>query len=353
MKEGSSSFLKKRTKKLALVGIRGQLRIGPRAPVSKSFLVLFFKKELLLLLAFPAQAEPLHCGVIAQKDDWNKADQHGDLSAFETQICRAVGTNFDGGASVARFGEEAAALAALRKRDVDLVVGATPSATAQATSNVRFGAVVFYDAIAVMARAGGIAGRLVCAAEGSDAEALLDVARAKRRDSGAMFPFQEEGEMESAFIGGRCSGLAATMSRLGQIRATYGGRLGPVTILPERFGLLPAALAYRPQDIRLGAVADWSVYALLQAEAVGMTQRNASVRSDAVDLETQRLAGVQGGAGRALGLPARWAVSMVAQVGNYGEIFNRTVGSGSPMALPRGENALWSNGGLMVPPPVQ
>ncbi len=323
--------------------------------IIKSFLVLFFKKELLpsLLLAFSAQAETLRCGVIAQKDDWNKVDQHGDLSIFETEICHAVGTNFSGGASVARFGEEAAGLAALRTGDVDLVVGATPSASAQAANGVRFGAVVFYDAIAVMARAGGTSGRLVCAAEGSDAEALLEVAHAGRADTGAVFPFQEEGEMESAFIGGRCSGLAATMSRLGQIRAIYGDRLGAVTILPERFGMVPAALAYRQGDFRLGAVADWSVYALLQAEAVGMTQTNARTWRDQGNVVAERLAGVQGGAGRALGLPAAWAVSMVAAAGNYGEIFARTVGSGSRMELPRAENALWKDGGLMVPMPVQ
>ncbi len=349
--------MKKRSKKLLPGACGGRLKLANLSlPAnSKSFLLLFFKKEVLpfLLLPLLGHAETLRCGVIAPQDDWNKADQHGDLSILETEICRAVGVNFAGGAAVARFGEEQAGLAALRGRTVDLVVGVTPTPAAQADNGVRFGAVVFYDAITVMVRAGGTGGRFVCAAEGSDAEALLDVAHAQNGDMGPVFPFQEEGEMESAFIAGRCRGLAATMSRLGQIRAIYGDRLGTVTILPERFGLVPAALAYRQGDVRLGAVADWSVYALLQAEAVGMSQDNARTWRNRGDMIAQRLAGVQGGAGRALGLPAAWAVSMVAEVGNYGEIFARTVGSRSSRGLPRAENALWNEGGLMVPMPVQ
>ncbi len=297
---------------------------------SKSFLVLFFKKELLLLCL--CAAAPLRCGVVAERDDWNKVDQHGDLSAFEAEMCRAMGD-----AAPARFGQEEDGLRAVHAGGVDVVVGVTPSPSAAARNQVRFGAVVFYDAIAVLTRSPGT----LCAAEGSDAEALLS-------HSGAtVFSFQEEGEMESALLSGRCAGVAATMSRLAQIRAIYGAKLAGARILPQRLGMVTMALAYRADDAAHGAVADWTMQALLQAEAVGVTRASALAWRDDGNVVAERLMGVSGDAGRALGLQADWAVRVVASVGNYGEIVARTVGGA------RGENALWTQGGLMVPGDVQ
>jgi general L-amino acid transport system substrate-binding protein len=298
-------------------------------------LVLFFKKELLLL--FLVAASPLRCGVIAERDDWNKVDQHGDLSVFEAEICRAMGD-----AAPARFGQEEDGLRAVHAGDVDVVVGVTPRPSAAARDHVRFGAVIFYDAIAVMARSAGT----VCAAEGSDAEALLS--RPPFSQSGAtVFSFQEEGEMESALLGGRCAGVAATMSRLGRIRSIYGARLAGARILPQRLGMVTMAAAYRADDIAHGAVADWTIQALLQAEAVGVTGASARSWRDDGNVVAERLMGVSGDAGGARGLKPDWAVRVVSSVGNYGEIFARTVGGA------RGENALWTQGGLMVPGDVQ
>jgi general L-amino acid transport system substrate-binding protein len=218
----------------------------------------------------------------------------------------------------------------------------TPRPSAAARNQVRFGAVVFYDAIAVMARSAGT----VCAAEGSDAEALLS--RPPFSHTGAtVFSFQEEGEMESALLGGRCAAVAATMSRLAQIRAMYGAKLAEARILPRRLGMVTMALAYRADDAAHGAVADWTVQALLQAEAVGVTQASALAWRDDGNVVAERLMGVSGDAGRALALKPDWAVRVVASVGNYGEIFARTVGGA------RAENALWTQGGLMVPGDVQ
>lgn len=101
-------------------------------------------------------------------------------------------------------------------------------------------------------------------------------------------------------------------------------------------------------------IVDWTIYALIQAEASGVTQANVAAMGASEDPVVQRLLGVDWATSRALGLEAHdWAAQVIAVVGNYGEIYDRSVGSQSALKLPRGLNALWLNGGLMHPLPVQ
>jgi general L-amino acid transport system substrate-binding protein len=113
------------------------------------------------------------------------------------------------------------------------------------------------------------------------------------------------------------------------------------------------APAYRQGDAPWAAVVDWTVYALMQAEASGVTRANVETMRASEDLAVQRLLGADFGAARALGLERDWAARVIAEVGNYGEIFDRTAGAGSRLNLPRGLNALWTQGGLMRPLPVR
>ena len=112
------------------------------------------------------------------------------------------------------------------------------------------------------------------------------------------------------------------------------------------------APAYRRDDPQWALIVDWTVHALVQAEASGVTQANVGAQRSSEDPVVQRLLGVDFATSRALGLPARdWAAQVIAAVGNYGEIYERTVTA--TLRLPRGLNALWLNGGLMRPLPVQ
>jgi general L-amino acid transport system substrate-binding protein len=124
--------------------------------------------------------------------------------------------------------------------------------------------------------------------------------------------------------------------------------------MPELLTLAPVAPAYRRDDPQWSMIVDWTVHALIQAEASGVTKANVGAERASEDLIIQRLLGVDWATSRALGLPAKdWAAQVIAAVGNYGEIYARTVGSGSALQLPRGLNALWIDGGLMHPLPVQ
>jgi general L-amino acid transport system substrate-binding protein len=166
--------------------------------------------------------------------------------------------------------------------------------------------------------------------------------------------FQEEGEMEDSVVVRRCDGVSAYLSRLGQIRATYPQVLAQDKVLPEMLTLAPVAPAYRHDDMQWGMIVDWTVHALVAAEEAGVTRASVASAGESEDIVVQRLSGTDWAASRALGLDDHfWAAKVIAVVGNYGEIYDRTVGEHGSLGLPRGLNALWTHSGLMHPLPVQ
>src|SRR5581483_5122165 len=98
----------------------------------------------------------------------------------------------------------------------------------------------------------------------------------------------------------------------------------------------------------------WTYFALIAAEELGITAGNVeSMRREATNPEVKRLLGVGDDLGQKLGLAPGWAYEAIRQVGNYGEIFERNLGTGSKIGLARGRNALWKDGGLLYAPPFR
>jgi general L-amino acid transport system substrate-binding protein len=115
----------------------------------------------------------------------------------------------------------------------------------------------------------------------------------------------------------------------------------------------PLGPAVRRGDDEWFAIVKWLVFALIEAEELGITQANADSLRNSPNPAVQRLLGSGDDSGRLLGLDREWALRAIKAVGNYGEIFERNLGSGSSLKLPRGSNALWTKGGLMYAPPVR
>jgi len=308
-------------------------------------------------------AGTLACGVVTEIPEYNKDDLHGGLDGLGVEICKAVAVAALGDAAKMQpkpFPIEHEAMLALQKGEIDVLIGATPSASGVWAYDAQFGPPVFYDAQGVMVdrRAGiatlaDLAHRLVCYIDGTDTAVVLDSALRARGIAYAPFPFQEEGEMDAALVVGHCDAMSADLSRLAGKRAAFHARAADFVLLPETLTLEPVAPAYRQGDAQWAAIVDWTVHALVQAEASGVTQSNVAGLHDIDDPTVQRLLGIDFAAGRALGLEHDWAARTIAAVGNYGEIYDRTVGQDAPMRLPRGLNALWTSGGLMHPLPVR
>ena len=303
----------------------------------------------------------LSCGTIEAVEDWNGQDQHGDLSSLSEVICHAVAAAIFGDAdkvTVITVPGEPEALAAVHTGTVHLAVGVSPSAENAMQWGVAFGPPVFYDTerLMVLAQAGlkgaaDLSGKLICAMDGTDADRTLRDEMTRRGIPYALQAHSEQGEMDESVAVARCAAGAALESRLADSRADFPARAPEFVFLPERFGLDPIAPAWRYGDQRFGLIVQYTIDALIEAEALGITQDNVEAARSRTDMRARRLLGADRSVAQALGLAPDWAVRVIAAEGNYGEIFSRTVGK--KLRLERGLNALWTAGGLMRPSPMQ
>ena len=124
-------------------------------------------------------------------------------------------------------------------------------------------------------------------------------------------------------------------------------------VLADIISKEPLSPAVRHGDDQWFDIVRWTVYALIEAEELGITQANVDSFLTSQNPEVRRLLGLSGDHGPLMGIDRRWAYFAIKAVGNYGEIFERNLGQGSPIKLARGLNGLWTNGGLMYAPPIR
>ena len=163
---------------------------------------------------------------------------------------------------------------------------------------------------------------------------------------------EQTAELNKAFFAGRCDCLTSDASQLAAQRSVAPNPEDYV-LLPEIISKEPLAPVVRHGDDQWYDIVNWTVMALIQAEELGITSQNVDEMLNSTDPRVQRFLGTTPGLGKALGLDDKWAYNIIKQVGNYGEIFERNVGPNTPLALERGLNALWTEGGLMYAAPFR
>jgi general L-amino acid transport system substrate-binding protein len=322
----------------------------------------------LLLLAIAmyasnaAAADRLKCGVVAEALDWNKQDLHGGLAPLEAEFCRATAAALFGQPDrfdLQSFTNEEDGLIALRKGQADIVVGVTPSAIGEGQRGVRYSLPIFQDGQGFMVhRAEGvhsladITGHKLCYIEDTDNDriALANLAASGIRP--VPFGFQEEGEMDAAIMDRHCQVTTAYFSKLAEARMTFHNAKDYV-FLPDLLALVPVTIATNAQDTRLGSIVDYTISAVLQAEYLGITHAGIATIQHSEDPRVQRLTGEDYATAQGLGLAHDWSRKVIAAVGNYAEIYNRSIGPDTGMNLARGYNALWNKGGVMAPLPMR
>jgi len=303
-------------------------------------------------------ARRLSCGIVTEPADYTKDDTHASLAAFDLDLCRAVAAAVLGDGArirVSTFPDERHGLAAIKAGRIDLLVAATPSAVKAVEYDVGFAAPVFFDGQGFLAAtAAGIAsindlaGKQVCFISGTEAETVLNAVLRQRNITVLPFPFEELGEMQAALATGHCAAITADLSQLALTRSELHGRTNNFTLLPELMTVDPLAPAYRRGDPQWGAIVNATIDVVLEAEASDVTR----AKIDSMPPSSEDRPGFLVNAAAAsatLGLDDAWAVHVIKAVGNYAELFARDLGEGSPLGLPRGRNALSSNGGLMHP----
>jgi general L-amino acid transport system substrate-binding protein len=303
----------------------------------------------------------LRCGVITEPLDWNKTDLHGSLAALDVEICRAIAIARYGAPDrldIQTYASEEEGLMAVHADKSDIVAGVTPDTSAGQKYALRFSIPFFYDGQGFMVhRAEGIhaladiTGHKLCYIEDTDNDAVVLNALAARGIKPVRFGFQEEGEMDAAIMDRHCQVTSAFVSKLAEARASFHNHQDYV-LLPELLTLAPVTVAMDGRDGHLAGIVDMTLSALLQAEFLGVTAASAPHVPQSGDPRLQRLLGDDYATAAALDLPHDWSRHVIEAVGNYAEIYARTVGPGTPLDLPRGLNALWNQGGIMAPLPL-
>jgi len=165
--------------------------------------------------------------------------------------------------------------------------------------------------------------------------------------------FERTDQAAAALQAGRCDSFGTDASQLAAVRSTMQNPR-EWTVLPERFSKEPYAAYIRRGDDDWFDVVRWFTTAIIEAEEQGITRANAEEqRRTSTNPNTRRLLGVTPELGQSLRLDPAWAYNVIRAIGNYGELYERTMGENTPVALPRGPNNLWTNGGLMYALPMR
>jgi len=249
---------------------------------------------------------------------------------------------------------------ALQSGEVDVLArNTTWTMSRDTTLGLDFTAVNFYDGQGFMVRkslkvnsALELNDAAVCVQQGTTtALNLADYFRANNMSLKTV-TFATADEAVKAYDSSRCDAYTTDSSQLYSERLRLGDPGGSI-VLPEIISKEPLAVGVRQGDAAWEDLVRWTHMALVDAEELGINQRNVDemMKSNAPDV--RRLLGVEGQFGQSLGLTNDWAYRIIKAVGNYGEVFERNVGQGSPLKIARGLNALWTKGGLQYGLPIR
>jgi len=284
-------------------------------------------------------------------------------SGLDVDVCKAVAAAlFDDPEKVVyRNLDSTERFEALKGGEVDMLSRNTTWTISRDTSvGMEFAPTTFYDGQGMMVRsAEGIAeltdfeGRSICVEAGTTTE--LNLAD-QMRQAGVTFEpqtFQDADAAYAAYEAGSCEGMTSDKSQLIARRSTLTN--------PDEHELLEVTMSKEPlgpltgnNDSAWFDTVKWVTYALIEAEELGLTADNIEATGESTeDPNIKRFVGAEGTLGTDMGLPNDFAMRAVKAVGNYGEIYERNLGSESQFNLPRGQNALWNDGGLLYSPPFR
>lgn len=320
-------------------------------------------------LATPAAADTLDivkehgvvaCGVSQGVAGFSSPDDQGKWTGFDVDFCRAVAAAVLGDPDKVRYVPLSTKerFTALQSGEVDLLSRQTTwSLSRDAGMGIHFAGTAYYDGQGfLVAKKLGVdsalklSGASVCTEQGTTTEQnLADYFSANKLAYEPVVIDSADGVIK-AFDSGRCDVYTTDASAL------YAQRLKltdptAYTVLPEIISKEPLGPAVRQGDDKWFNVVRWSLFSLIEAEELGITQKNAEAELKSANPAVRRFLGAEGDNGQQLGLDPRFAYNIVSAVGNYGEMFERNLGQSSALKIDRGLNSLWNKGGLMYAPP--
>jgi len=302
----------------------------------------------------------VQCGVNTGLAGFSLPDSKGVWRGIDVDVCRAVAAAVLGDAAKVRYTPLTAQqrFTALQSGEVDILSRNTTWTLTRDTSlGLNFVGVNYYDGQGFMVHrklnvksAKQLNGATVCVQPGTTTELnLADYFRANKMSFKTVVIEKLE-EVLNAYFAGRCDVFTTDHSGLIALRGSRVPKPEEHVILPEIISKEPLGPAVRHGDDRWFDVVKWSMFAMVEAEELGLTSKNVAEQAKSADPSVQRFVGASGDLGKMLGLDNRWALNIVRQVGNYGESFDANL---KPLGFERGLNRLWNQGGLMYAPPIR
>src|SRR5712671_372717 len=302
----------------------------------------------------------LICGVSQGLPGFSSPDDKGNWTGLDVDLCRAIAAAIFNDPTKVKFTPLSAKdrFEPLKNGEIDLLSRNTTWILSRDVL-FNFPAVTYYDGQGFMVRkalkvnsALELNGASVCTQTGTTTELnLADYFRANNMKY-EVIAFATADEMVKAYESGRCDVFTTDMSQLyaEKLKLT---NVNDHVILPEVISKEPLGPVVRHGDDQWLDVVKWVLYAMLNAEELGVSSKNVDEALKSNLPEIKRLVGTEGAFGEQLGLTKDWVVRIIKHVGNYGESFERNLGTGSKLGISRGLNRLWTKGGIQYAPPVR
>ena len=322
-------------------------------------------------VAFVAQADTLakvkergvvSCGVGTGLAGFSQKDEKGVYSGIDVDVCRAVAAAIFGDAKKVQYKPLTAKerFTALQSGEIDVLSRNTTWTHTRDTSlGLNFAGVNYYDGQGFMvskklgvSSAKELDGATVCIQAGTTTELNLADYFSANGMKFTPITFDTSDLTRAGFESGRCDVLTSDQSQLYALRIGLSNPSSAV-VLPEVISKEPLGPVVRQGDDGWFNVVRWSLIAMIEAEFLLIDSANADKLKTTGNPAQKRFLGAEGDTGKSLGLSASWAHTIVKQVGNYSESFERNVGTGSPLQISRGLNAQWNDGGIMYSSPIR
>lgn len=304
----------------------------------------------------------LQCGVNTGLVGFAAPDDAGNWKGFDVDFCRAIAAAVFNDPEAVKFTPLSAKdrFTALQSGEIDLLSRNTTWTMTRDTSlGLAFGAVTYYDGQGFIVRrddgitsALELSGASVCVQAGTTTELNLTDYFARNKMELNPVVFESYDASITAYDEGRCDVFTTDASGLYATRLVLKAPDDHV-VLPEIISKEPLGPVVRQGDEQWFNIMKWTAFALLNAEELGITAENVDQMKESDDPKVRRLLGMDGSFGEDIGLTTDWAANVIKAVGNYGEIFDRNIGDGSPLEIARGLNALWTQGGIQYAPPIR
>lgn len=304
----------------------------------------------------------LRCGVTQALAGFSVADDKGRWTGLDVDYCRALASaifhdpekvTFRPTSSKERF-------TVLQSGEIDVLARVTTWTTSRDVDMpFDFIGVNYYDGQGFMVRKDlgiksvkDLSGASICTNTGTSTETnMADYFKANGLEYKPVI-FEKSEEVKSAYDAGRCDAYSSDVSGL-YVQRKLLANPDAHDILPEVISKEPLGPLVRQEDPAFKDLAAWTHHCMVNAEEYGVTQANVDEMKNSNNPNIRRLLGVEANGADKLGVGQDFCYHIVKNIGNYGEAYDRNVGKASPLAIERGLNRLWNQGGIMFAPPLR